>query len=157
MKKWIVALLLTTLCAFSMSIGKLNTASKEELMQIKGIGEKKAEAIIKARKKGKFKSFDDVIARVPGIGEQTVANIKSGVKNGEASAKVKKSAKKTSKKAGKAEKKVKKTTRTSESKAKSVKDKKKKAKKAEKTLKKKKEKLKKSKKTKTTKKSKKAA
>ncbi|AKF25891.1 hypothetical protein YH65_01065 [Sulfurovum lithotrophicum] len=62
-----------------MSLHQLNTASKSELMEINGIGEKKADAIIKERKKGKFKSFED-FQRVEGIGEQTAKNVKNDVK-----------------------------------------------------------------------------
>ncbi|WP_052746046.1 ComEA family DNA-binding protein [Sulfurovum lithotrophicum] len=64
---------------FGMSLHQLNTASKSELMEINGIGEKKADAIIKERKKGKFKSFED-FQRVEGIGEQTAKNVKNDVK-----------------------------------------------------------------------------
>jgi len=87
---------------FAMSLSALNSASKAELMEINGIGEVKAAAIIKARKKAKFKSFEDV-QKVEGIGEQTADNIKRGVKNAND---VKKVAKKTKTKA-------KKKTRTS--------------------------------------------
>jgi len=82
-------LILSTSALFGMSLGKLNSAKKEELMQINGIGEKKAAAIIKERKKGKFKSYDELVSRVDGIGIQTAANIKNDIKSG---AQVKKSA-----------------------------------------------------------------
>ena len=60
LKKVIAGLLiLATSSLFGMSLNKLNSASKAELMMINGIGEKKADAIIKERRKGKFKSFED--------------------------------------------------------------------------------------------------
>jgi len=80
---------------FAMSLSALNSASKAELMEINGIGEVKAAAIIKERRHGKFKSFDD-LTRVEGIGEQTAANVKNGVKS---AADVKKVSKKTKTKA----------------------------------------------------------
>jgi len=91
-------LVLSTSVLFGMSLSKLNSAGKEDLMQINGIGEKKAAAIIKERKKGKFKSYEDLSARVDGIGAQTAANIKNDVKAGEKVKKVQKSAKKKVKK-----------------------------------------------------------
>jgi competence protein ComEA len=101
MKKLIMGfLVLSTSVLFGMSLSKLNSASKEDLMQINGIGEKKAAAIIKERKKGKFKSYDDLAERVGGIGTQTAANIKNDVKMGEKVKKVKKTAKKKVKKPG---------------------------------------------------------
>jgi competence protein ComEA len=49
----------------------INTASADELMNLKGIGEKKAAAIIEFRKsKGLFKQPEDLI-KVPGIGPKT--------------------------------------------------------------------------------------
>ncbi len=65
--------------AFGISIKELNKASREELVQIKGIGEKKANAIIKARKESKFKSFEDV-EKVKGVGPAIIENIKKDVK-----------------------------------------------------------------------------
>jgi len=49
----------------------INTASADELMNLKGIGEKKAKAIIEFREtKGLFKQPEDLI-KVPGIGPKT--------------------------------------------------------------------------------------
>lgn len=80
-KKVIVGfLVLATSALFGMSLSQLNFASKSELIEINGIGEVKANAIIKERKKGKFKSFDD-FQRVDGIGEKTAANVKNNVKS----------------------------------------------------------------------------
>ena len=70
-------LILATSSVFGMSLNQLNTVSKAELMEIKGIGEAKADAIIKSRK---FHSFDDVL-KVKGVGEKLVSNIKNDVKS----------------------------------------------------------------------------
>lgn len=50
----------------------INTADKETLMNVKGIGEKRAEAIIVYREQnGPFKSVDD-LASVQGIGQSII-------------------------------------------------------------------------------------
>jgi len=105
LKKIIVGMLLFATLSFGMTLSKLNSASKAELMEINGIGEVKAGLIFKEKRKGKFKSFADLIERVDGIGEQTAANIKGGVKNADD---VKKVAKKktTSKKRSTSKKKT---------------------------------------------------
>ncbi len=54
----------------------INTASAEQLTSLKGIGPKKAQAIIEFRKKnGKFKKLEDLML-VKGIGKKTFEKIK---------------------------------------------------------------------------------
>ena len=93
-------LVFATSSVFGMSLGQLNSASKTELMEINGIGEAKASAIIKERKKGKFKSFDD-FQRVEGIGEETAKNVKNDVKMKKEPKSSKKSTKKSKRKSNK--------------------------------------------------------
>ena len=68
-------LVFATSSLFGMSLDELNGASKAELMKINGIGAAKADAIIKERKKEKFKSFEDF----QGVEEQTAKNVKNDV------------------------------------------------------------------------------
>jgi competence protein ComEA len=55
-------------------------ASKDELMCIKGIGEKKAEAIIKHRKTNTLKSAKDLL-EIKGFGPALVKNVEKDVKS----------------------------------------------------------------------------
>ncbi len=57
----------------------INTATKDELMTLPGIGESKADAIIKYREKnGPFQSIED-ITKIPGIKEGVYNNIKEHI------------------------------------------------------------------------------
>jgi len=63
--------------SMAMATVNLNTATKDQLQSLDGIGPKKADAIIAYRKKnGSFKTVDD-LKNVPGFGEKSVANIRS--------------------------------------------------------------------------------
>lgn len=94
MKK--VILILTVMAVSLFARIDINTASAKELASIKGIGDKKAAAIVKYRQaNGKFKSYND-LEKVKGIGPALILNIKNDVKDGEKTAK--NSRKKTSNK-----------------------------------------------------------
>lgn len=73
-----VASVLVTSLVFGMSAGEVNKASKEDLMKIKGIGESKADAIIKQRAAKPFVTMADVKA-VHGVGPVLLKNIEKDV------------------------------------------------------------------------------
>lgn len=59
----------------------INTATVEQLQQLKGIGPSKAKAIIEEREKGgPFKTIEEIM-RVKGIGEKTFESIKESLVN----------------------------------------------------------------------------
>ena len=97
----------------------VQTASKDELMCIKGIGEKKAEAVLKYRKTHKLKSADDLL-EIKGFGKVLVNNVKKDIKSVACSGKKsdKKSAKKkeTKRRSNSKEKSDKKTSEKKETK-----------------------------------------
>ncbi|HIC91599.1 MAG TPA: helix-hairpin-helix domain-containing protein [Syntrophaceae bacterium] len=86
-RKLTVFLILATLICVFLTLPALatekkvniNTATAEELMTLKGIGEKKAHAIIEYREAhGPFESIDD-LKNVKGIGDKIFESIKSEI------------------------------------------------------------------------------
>ncbi len=73
-----VVVMVLLIAGLALAQGKvdINKADVKGLMSLKGIGEQKAQAIIKYRQmNGPFQSLDD-LQNVPGIGAKTVANNK---------------------------------------------------------------------------------
>ncbi|MCD6580591.1 MAG: helix-hairpin-helix domain-containing protein [Desulfuromusa sp.] len=61
--------------AFAASKINLNTATVEQLVELKGIGEKTALKIVKYRKNKKFSTVDELV-NVKGIGDKTLDKIR---------------------------------------------------------------------------------
>jgi competence protein ComEA len=80
MKKLLFALVMGfAIYGVAIAAVNINTATKEELTSLKGIGEKRAQDIIDYRtKNGAFKSVDD-LEKVPGIGPGTMKQIRSQI------------------------------------------------------------------------------
>lgn len=77
-----ILFVLLSLCAFNVFAApvNVNTADAKAISEsLTGIGQKKAEAIVKYREeKGLFKTAED-LANVPGIGEKTVEKNKQDI------------------------------------------------------------------------------
>jgi len=80
MKRLILAvLMLFSISGFALAVVNINTATKEELTTLKGVGEKRAQEIINYRtKNGPFKTVDD-LQKVPGIGPGIMKQIHSDI------------------------------------------------------------------------------
>jgi competence protein ComEA len=80
MKTLLVALVMWfAIYGVVMAAVNINTATKEELSTLQGIGEKRAQDIIDYRtKNGPFKSIDD-LEKVPGIGPGRMKQIRSQI------------------------------------------------------------------------------
>jgi len=123
MKKILVTSLLMFSLASALNVQK---ASKDELMCIKGIGEKKASAIMKYRKSHKLKSAQDLL-EIKGFGKSLVKNVEKDIKSvacgGKKSSKTsaKKSTKKSTEKKSSDKKSSKKSSSKKDSKKKTTK------------------------------------
>ncbi len=84
MKKLLLSIIL--LSAFAFASVDINTASVKDLSTLKGIGKKKAEAIVAYRKTHCFKSVDE-LTKVKGIGKKILEKNRSEIKVGECKAK----------------------------------------------------------------------
>jgi competence protein ComEA len=71
-KKFLVALL-SLFAAAAFAAVDVNKATQADLESIKGIGPVIATKILDERKKGSFKTWDDMVTRVKGIGEGNAA------------------------------------------------------------------------------------
>lgn len=68
-----VAALMLTAAAFAAV--DVNKGTAAELDGVKGLGPAKSKLILDERKKGEFKSWDDLISRVKGLGDKSAANL----------------------------------------------------------------------------------
>jgi len=76
MKKLLLALVATLVSTAAFAVVNVNTATRDELVALNGIGPAKAQAILDYRaKNGPFKSADEV-RKVKGIGEKLFAQIR---------------------------------------------------------------------------------
>jgi len=83
MKRLALALALA-LCSFAAAAAiNLNTATKEELVALPGIGPSKAQAIVEFREKEPFAKSED-LRKVKGIGDKLYDSIKDQVTVGDA-------------------------------------------------------------------------
>ena len=80
MKKLLLALVMWfAISGVAQAVVNINTATKEELTTLKGVGEKRAQEIINYRtKNGPFKTVDD-LEKVSGIGPGIMKQIRSEV------------------------------------------------------------------------------
>jgi competence protein ComEA len=80
MKRLLLAILMWfAIYGVALAVVNINSATKEELTSLKGVGEKRAQEIINYRtKNGPFKTVDD-LEKVPGIGPGIMKQIRSEV------------------------------------------------------------------------------
>jgi competence protein ComEA len=77
MLKKFLAILVMCFAAATMAAVDVNKASEAQLDGVKGIGPVTSKLIMSERKKGEFKSWQDFIDRVKGIGDDRAAKLSS--------------------------------------------------------------------------------
>ncbi|RYF35646.1 MAG: helix-hairpin-helix domain-containing protein [Comamonadaceae bacterium] len=75
MLKKILASLALLFAFAAMAAVDVNKATEAELDSVKGIGPGTSKLILDERKKGSFKSWDDFISRVKGVGDKRAENL----------------------------------------------------------------------------------
>ena len=75
MLKKILAVLAMLYAAAAFAAVDVNTAKASDLDGVKGIGPVMSKRILDERKKGKFKDWPDLVARVKGMGDSTAAKL----------------------------------------------------------------------------------
>lgn len=106
MLKKLLAILLMLCATMAMAAVDVNKATEAELDGIKGIGPVTSKLIMSERKKGEFKSWEDFIGRVKGVGDDKAAKLsEAGLTVNGAAYKGAAATKKAEKAAAKAEKK----------------------------------------------------
>ena len=75
MFKKTLSALLALMAAGAFAAVDINNASSADLDSIKGIGPSTSNKILEQRKAAKFKDWNDLIQRVPGIGEKRAARL----------------------------------------------------------------------------------
>ena len=75
MFKKLLALMVMLFATLAMAAVDVNKASDADLDSIKGIGPVTSKLIITERKKGEFKSWEDFIERVKGVGDTRAAKL----------------------------------------------------------------------------------
>ncbi|MBL8340795.1 MAG: helix-hairpin-helix domain-containing protein [Rubrivivax sp.] len=74
----LIAVVLATLALNAWAAVDINRASRAELETVKGIGPGLSAKILEARKAGEFKSWADMVERVPGVGAASAGKLSQG-------------------------------------------------------------------------------
>lgn len=75
MKKLLIAALFSLCAATGFAAVDVNKASEADLDSVRGIGPSTTSKILEQRKAAPFKSWGDLIERVPGIGDKRAAKL----------------------------------------------------------------------------------